>query len=339
MSIVKNPSKNKLLQRQMTTSKIDYKQLDGSLYCLSTYFNPTGSCTRKENFHVFHHRMMQQNANMLYGEFALHDRGFELSAIVREEQLPVKICGEHMLWQKENIINLLLQHLPDDCDKVCWVDSDILFQDEDWQANIYDALEQYRLVQCFDWGVMLPKGVEFIDNIETESFPTRFDDCSKVYGYIRGLLDPDIKQGNGFPGFAWAVRREVLEEMALYEECVLGGADLLMARASTYNHYEADICDLHSRFQLANYYPWAQKWCDIIDGSFSYTNGSIYHLFHGKVTSRNPEMRISLLKELQFDPSIDIEKNDEGAWIATSEGEHLIKPAQKFFSERLEDRI
>lgn len=343
MTIVKNPGQGQA-PRRMTTPEIDFKPLDGSLVCISAYFNPLGTATRKENFQVFHQRMMQHDADMLYAEMALHERGFELPDLVRDEQLPVKVCGDHILWQKEALLNLLLEQLPDECDKVCWVDNDVMFQNEDWQANVCDALQKYRLVQCFDWAAMLPKGVEFVDTIDINSFPTKFDDCSKVYSYTCGMFDPQIQVGNGHPGFAWAVRREVLEQMAksgpaFYDECVFGGADLLMARAATYRHYHPDIADRHTRFQLAAFYPWAQRWCDAIGYSINYARNQVYHLYHGKVANRNYDIRLNIQHQIDLDPARDLEKTDGGIWTVTEEGERLIPAARAFFLGRKEDNV
>jgi len=288
--------------------------------------------------------MMQQGVNVLYAEMALHERGFELPDLVREDQLPVKVCGDNILWQKEALLNKLLEHLPDDCDKVCWIDCDVLFQDEDWQANVCDALQKYRLVQCFDWAGMLPKGVEFVDTIDINSFPTRFDDCSKVYGYACGMFDKQIQLGNGHPGFAWAIRRETLEEMAkggpaFYDECVFGGADLLIARAATYRHYQPDIADRHTRFHMASYIPWAQRWCDAMGYSVNYAQNQLYHLFHGKMAHRNYDIRLNTMQNIEFDPSQDIEKLDSGLWTVTEAGDRLLPAIRAFFIGRKEDNV
>jgi hypothetical protein len=288
--------------------------------------------------------MMQHEANILYGETALHERALELPRFVNDSQIGVQLCGPHILWQKETILNLLLQQLPDDCDKVCWIDCDVMFQNEDWQANICDELQRYRVIQGFDWAAMLPKGVEFVDNIDINSFPDRFDDCSKAYSYLHGVLHCDIKQGYGWPGYVWAMRREVLEDMAasgpaLYDECVFGGADLLMARAATYSHYAPDIVDQHTRFQLASYFPWAQRWCDAIEYSVGCAPNTIYHLFHGKLNQRAYDKRWNLLQQLEFDPLRDLQKTENGLWTVTREGERLLVAARHFFAGRNEDKV
>jgi len=338
MTIVNDPTKP-TSPRRMTTPEIDSKPLNGSLYCISAYFNPMGLSNRYENFCVFYQRMMQHDANVLFAEMALHERGFELPKVVNDNQLPVQVCTKHILWQKENLLSLLLKHLPDDCDKVCWVDSDILFQHPDWQAEIHAALQKYRVIQGYSFAAMLPKGVEFVDTIEIDSFPTRFDDCGKVYGYMCGMLHPKIQQWNGHPGFVWAARREELEKINFYNESIIGGGDLLMARASTYHHYSADICERNSRFQLASYFPWAQRWCDTMGFSVGFANNSIYHLYHGKISNRHLDARLETLKNLDFDPSRDLIMQDNGLWSVTDEGERLLTPVRLYFSSRQEDAI
>lgn len=339
MQIVQNPSQ--LQQpRRMTTPNLDMRlDLDGSLCCIAAYFNPLGSTSRYENLCVFHQRMMQHNAQIIYAEQALHDRGFQLAEVVGQDLVPVQVTSDHILWQKENLLNLLLDHLPDDCDKVCWIDTDVLFQTEDWQSEMYEALQKYKVVQGYSFAAMLPKGVEFVDSIDMNSFPIRFDDCSRVYSYMCGLFHPQIQQGNGHPGFCWGARREVLEELRFYNESIMGGADLLMARATTYHHYSPDLCERFSRFQMASYFKWAQAWCDKVGFSVGYVPNVLYHLYHGKLANRNHELRLNTLRDLDYDPALDLKMQDNGMWGVTNEGERLLAPIRSYFLSRQDDGV
>ena len=325
------------LNRRMTTQKTHPQDFPGSLYCIVPYYNLLGLVSRYENFCVFYHRMMQQGANMLFADLALHDRALQLNQLVPKEQLPVQVCCNHILWQKENLLTRLLQELPDDCDKVCWVDSDILFQNDNWQAKICEELLYYRLVQGFSFAGMLPKGVEFIDDIDINSFPTGFNDCHKVYGYLCGIFHPQIKQDNGHPGFVWAARRELLEEIGFYNECVFGGADYLMARAALYRQYSPAICERYSRFQLASYFAWAQRCCEAVDMSVGVAHNIIYHLYHGSIRRRGHDSRLQTLRNVEYDPRRDLSMLDNGMWTVTDEGKRLLTPAREFFSNRGED--
>jgi hypothetical protein len=321
----------------MTTPKIDLQELSGSLWCICAYFNPMGVASRKENFQAFYYRMKQQGANLLCAELSLHDRAFQLPELVGDDVVPVRLTSPHMLWQKENLLQLLLRHLPGDCDKVCWIDSDVLYQTDDWQAAMYDALNKFRLVQGFSFAASLPKGVNFVDGIDINSFPTRFDDCAKVYSYLMGLTHPEIKQSNGHPGFSWAARRSLLEEVGFYNESILGGSDLLMSRAATYTHYSPETCEQYSRFQLDSYFEWAKRFGKAVDLSIGYIPNVLFHLWHGSFHKRAYDSRLQTLRNLDYDPSLDLRMQDNGLWDVTDEGTRLLAPARSFFINRNED--
>jgi hypothetical protein len=281
--------------------------------------------------------MMQQNANMIFAELALHDRAFQLHNVVPEEQLPIRICCEQLLWQKENLLMALLKKLPDDCDKVCWIDSDVLFRYGHWQERICEELKRFRLIQGYSFCGLLPKGVEFVDDIDINSFPTGFNDCHKVYSYMCGLMHPQIQQTNGHPGFVWAARRDVLEDMGFYNECILGGADYLMARAALYQQYTPEICEQYTKYQLANYFAWAQRCCETVDLSVGMAQNTIFHLYHGSIRNRGHDQRLRILRELGYDPRRDLVELDNGMWTVTEAGQRLLVPARDYFLKRGED--
>lgn len=321
----------------MTTPNKDPVTLPGSLWCISAYFNPLGLQSRYENFLMFYQRMTQHNANMLFAELSLHDRGFELDKIVSPDQLPVMVVNNIIMWQKEALLNLLLDHLPDDCDKVCWIDTDVLYHNDDWQQEICDMLEKYRMVQGYSFAANLPKGVEFVDNIDMNSFPIRWDDCSRFYSYLCGALNNQIKQGNGHPGFCWAVRREVLEKCRFYPECVMGGGDYLMARAATFSQYSPEVVERYSRWHLDSYFRWARNWTAAIDFSVAYIPNTLYHLYHGSMNNRQHENRLNLMKNMDYDPYNDITMTGKGVYQLTQTGARFVKPVHEFFSKRYED--
>ena len=43
----------------------------------------------------------------------------------------VRLRSSTVLWHKERLINLGLARLPDRCDKVAWLDGDLLFEEGD----------------------------------------------------------------------------------------------------------------------------------------------------------------------------------------------------------------
>ena len=61
-----------------------------------------------------------------------------------DADLLVQLRGGDVLWQKERLLNLGLKTLPDGCDKVAWIDGDVLFARPDWAAETARLLEEVR---------------------------------------------------------------------------------------------------------------------------------------------------------------------------------------------------
>jgi len=248
------------------------------------------------------------------------------------------VVSNDILWQKEALLNLALEHLPDDCDKVCWIDQDILYQADDWHQKMSDALEIYNLVQGFSFAANLPKGLEFVDELDINSFPTRYDDCASMYGYICGMVHQSIQKPDGLCGMSWGIRREIIDKVKFYDESIIGGADILMARAATYSQYAGDLCAKHSRFQLRNYFEWSQRFCDEIDFSIACIPSFVYHLWHGSVHNRASSQRLDIMNELDYDPRRDLVKQENGLWRVSDEGKRLLPAIKAFFVNRREDQ-
>src|SRR5205814_5659479 len=70
----------------------------------------------------------------------------------------VHVRSGSVLWQKERLLNVLIQRLPDRCTKVAWVDADILFTNREWAAQTSALLDEYPLVQPYTDVVRLPRG-------------------------------------------------------------------------------------------------------------------------------------------------------------------------------------
>ncbi len=118
------------------------ESLRQDLWSITAYFNPLGSARRLDNYRAFRAalRCRLVTVELGFGEFAL-DTG--------DADILVQIPGRDLLWQKERLLNIALEQLPDDCDKVAWLDSDIVFVRRDWAAATSRALDDHRIVQPF----------------------------------------------------------------------------------------------------------------------------------------------------------------------------------------------
>lgn len=52
----------------------------------------------------------------------------------------------------------------------------------------------------------------------------------------------------------------------------------------------------------------------LIEGNVSFVDGIAFHLWHGSKHNRQYEERFRILKKARFDPSNDIEVDENGAW-------------------------
>lgn len=127
--------------RQRKTSMAD----DVVLWAITTYFNPFRRKRRRANYDVFRSRL-PMSVRLVTVEHA-HDGEFELGDT--DADLLVRVSGGDVMWQKERLLNIALQHVPASCQAVAWLDCDIVLSPEDWPARAVAALANHALVQPF----------------------------------------------------------------------------------------------------------------------------------------------------------------------------------------------
>ena len=128
--------------------------LPGTLWGLIAYFNPVGYASKLPNLRRFADRVRGQGLRVMVIELALDDQPFEVGDNLADRVLRVRT--DAVLWQRERLLNLGLAALPDECDKVAWLDADILFENDDWVAQTSAGLEEFAIVQPFDTACWLP---------------------------------------------------------------------------------------------------------------------------------------------------------------------------------------
>ena len=129
-----------------------------ALWVVTTYFNPAGYRSRRENYRRF--RTALGDLPCLTVECALADQPFELPP--SPDVLPLR--AHDALWHKERLINLAISKLPRSCHFVAWIDADVLFQRLDWPARAsllvgdYDEARATLARRATRWtiGLLLP---------------------------------------------------------------------------------------------------------------------------------------------------------------------------------------
>src|SRR5260370_10452169 len=146
--------------------------LRGDLWGISAYVSPAGYSNKLGHLRLFANRIQTQGLKLLVVELAVEDQPFGLDQKVAA--IVVRVRSSTILWEKERLLNIALGTLPGSCDKVIWLETDVLFENENWVEETSQLLEQFVVAQPYDVARWLPRGVECIapqSDIPSEARP------------------------------------------------------------------------------------------------------------------------------------------------------------------------
>jgi hypothetical protein len=300
-------------------------------WVITSYFNPCGYETRRRNFELFRAGVERAGVPLLAVECAFGRTPFALG----RSRGVVRVRGRSVMWQKERLLNVALSRLPTGCRKVAWVDCDVLFENGTWAAEAADALDEVPVVQLFDRVVRLPPG-ESADAGSGHAY------AGFVSRYLRDPSAPRLTDfdAHGHTGFAWAARRELLERHGLYDACVAGSGDHVMAHA---------LCGAGARDgcvrrtlgratpHLRHFAEWCRRLRRDVRGRVGFVPGKLLHLWHGDKRNRRYLGRNRRLAAYGFDPARDLRLNPTGCWEWASDKPELRRWLVEYFEGREED--
>jgi hypothetical protein len=278
------------------------------------FFNPCHSAWRRDNFTT-----LAQTLNSSGVEW----RAIECVFGNRQPELPEDghvrgIRSESVLWQKERLVNAALRDLPDQFTKIAWIDGDVVFSNSRWICDTSDALETLAVVQPFETAVRLPANASRLppdeDHVGEVSFAAMFRERT-------GTVEGHDYWAHGHTGFAWAARREWLEHTGLYEACLSGTGDHLMAH-SFVGTWECPCMFERMRPgpRWQHYSSWSRDVYRLIRSRVGSVPGTVMSMWHGKETVRNDGYYRAdhRLDDLGFDPYRDVAPHASGAleWVS-----------------------
>lgn len=288
------------------------------LAAVCAYFNPGNYQSRRQNYDDFRRRFDRNGVTLLTVEQII-------DADSRSELGPhdnvLGIRGGDVMWQKERLLQIGIDRLlADGFDAVAWVDADIVFEDHPWPARVLRALDQFDVIQPF------------------ETLVSRYPG--------RSLVRPScVKDRRSFAhGGAWAARADFWRQTPLYQHCILGGADSLMANvllqmspheAVKFQWPENDVILQQMPPRLRMH---ATQWAEQIDRPLriGYVPGVTAHLLpHGSRRNRFYLERWRAL--VDFDPAKDIGVAPSGAFQWTCDKPCLKALVRRYFEVRRED--
>lgn len=274
---------------------------------ITCFFNPQKYKSRVENFAIFS-RAMQRRRIPLYAVEAIFSG--EVSQIAPYcEALTVR-C-ETVLWQKESLLNLLLRCLDRHYEAVVWCDADVLFENSHWFRTLKMRLRKYPVVQPFAEALRLPRGVR-----RATRRAERFSSFAAVYAAKPQLLLKGDFAAHGHTGFAWAARREVLDENGLYDAMIAGSGDHVMAHAFAGDFSSRCIRRIMADNEphIAHFQQWAKKIYPHVRAQVGYVPGRLLHLWHGETQNRRYVDRNRELAAFGFDPEKHLARDERGLW-------------------------
>jgi hypothetical protein len=301
---------------------------DSDLCVVMCYFNPDHYYTKRYNFEICRKGLVKQRVPHVIVECAFSGSEFELP----HARNVLRYSANDVMWQKERLLNLGIQSFPQKYQKVAWIDCDILFEDDQWHRNASRALDTFSVIQLYDWSVRLPPGhLEYAGS----------GAVSRSFAYISSTEPPRNRiryREHGRTGFAWAARRELLDAHGLYDACILGGADHLMAHAFALNLDSPCVTEHWTNAHVSHFLSWAQAIQPYINkGGLGFIEGRIFHLWHGEQSKRNYGARKSILELYAFEPLADLKIADSGPWVWSSTKTELHSWVRRYFSDRRED--
>jgi hypothetical protein len=299
------------------------------LAVMTCYFNPNRYATKRRNFDRFSEKMSSQGQLWVI-ECAFGDAPFELPPSVQTK----RVKTQTVLWQKERLLNILIQSLPSHITKIAWVDCDLIFENSLWVERTRELLDVVAVVQPFETVVRLPEGSAFDDG----TGGSRYNGFSAVFNQRRIFTEGRNFLRHGHTGFAWAARRSALP-LGLYDGCISGNGDHFMSHAFI-GDWET-VC-FRSHFEdNAPYWAHFRKWSEAtypsIRAKVGFVPGNVLHLWHGADDDRRYLERNRDLNAFAFDPEADLRIDSGGCFEWNSYKPELHAWAKRYFGTRLED--
>ena len=292
----------------------------GNLAVVTSFFNPSGYKRLKKNYMNFSEHIISQSADLWTIEIAFGKDPF----FIKPSNRVIQMRTPDIMWQKERGLNLLIENLSEEYDKIIWVDSDMIFEDHSWIEKASELLEKYSMIQCFGtMSVIHPNG----DIVHIK------ERC----GVVKAVANNHEHPQKNIYGGAWAARRSVIKKNGLFDQHILGHSDLFMV-AGLFQWHDHPHIRLDTPPALKrNYFDWAQKILPEVQNGIGYLDTNMHHLWHGDPKNRKYKQRLEILMKHNFNPNTDISIGSNGLWHWSSNKPELHADIKQYFVDRNDD--
>lgn len=313
------------------------------IWAVTTYFNPVKYKRRLMNYQLFKYRL---DIPLLTIELST-DHSFDLSE--GDADILLKISEGDVMWQKERLFNLALNHLPQHVSKIIWMDADIVFPDAGWSERVSLALEKSPVVQPFSFvrhmtpedtsnekmknGNGLYKKAKAheigVAHLWKNGQPTRF-------GRQKYLTTQDYRYSAA--GIAWATTRKFITDYGFFDECIVGSGDSAFW-AGISGDTDYFVSTSRNQRVVDSWEDWKSPASVLTATDIGYTEDWVLNLWHGNYRNRQYGTRWEILRKHDFDPKNDLRISDQGAWVWNTEKYDLHREVYDYFKSRNEDEF
>jgi len=283
------------------------------LGAVTCHFNPFGYTRLRDNYFRFRDSL---NYPITTVELAFDDDPFQIDDAIHVRGTRAK----NYMWQKERLLNIAIESLPQEVDNVVWIDADLLFMNKDWAQDTEEQLEKFPVVQPFRSLLDLDaKGNHLLHG----------------QGYAAAEAGSDDKIHVKRPGGAFAFRRSILPE-GLYDRGILGSGDSIQLNAWIGDWNALHLKLMGPKFKK-HWLQWAVPHYERVRGQVGFVEGLASHMYHGSRKDRQYGERTWWLVESDFEPMADI-KIDENGLLAWATDKPLLHDRCRGYHEsRRED--
>jgi len=235
--------------------------------------------------------------------------------------LCVEVGPEHLLWQKEPMLNRIAREVPGHIPCIAAIDADVHFTNPRWAELSVRALGETPAIQPFSEAVW---GNEWGRAEMTRS-------CAARHGLTMDW--------NTHPGFAWAFRREFFDEVGFYPWSVTGAGDTVTATGLLDVHRfpstEKAIGELNLGNGVAD--TWIAKAKAFMDGrAAGWIDGQVWHEWHGTRKDRQYVHRHVIMDKVDVLEHVRLNAAGILEWTATAP-QDAREGLAHYFDTRRED--
>ena len=276
---------------------------------ITTHWNPHRFTRLRETYYEW---LPTLAANVLAMEWVLDGEPELVGSHV------VRGGPEHLMWQKERLINCAIELLPDQVQYVAWLDHDLCFTNPHWLqqsiALLHDGLDA---VQPFS----------HVHYLNRHGRP-QFSRCGAAYAWRQ------LQSLDGSPGGAWVARRDFLRRTGgVYDREIAGAGDAIWFAGLT------NLSTQVTAWSTPHAQTHQRKWQERIGAAhWGFVDGTVCHLWHGDRQNRQYSTRHEITRRYGFDPNRDVIVDANGLlrWTEFA-SEAFRKEIADYFLNRRDD--